>query len=327
MNFHSVFRRAGLMLLAAATLIPALSAQVDLSGPWTARLHEDWAERGPGPEAVDYLGLPINEEARARALAYSISQLSLPERQCQVYGPYYLALGPFGLKMWTESHPVTDKVIAWKLAGAPDLAVMTIWMDGRPHPSANALHTFSGFTTGVWEGDVLTTTTTHMKAGFLRRNGVPLSDQTVMTRHFARHGEFLTVTEVLEDPIYLTEPHIISRTWQLDPKAEMVSGPYNCEAAAEVATLDGAGDVPHIFPGENTFTGEMTKMYNIPEEAVLGGAETLYPEYRKRLKDNYVAPEKCIRYCCGWEGGAPTDSIQCIGVGYSTPGAPFGRKF
>jgi hypothetical protein len=35
---------------------------------------------------------------------------------------------------------------------------------------------------------------------------------------------------------------------------------------------------------------EHTEKYNIPLEAVLGGPETMYPEYRKTLKDNYVPP-------------------------------------
>jgi len=32
-------------------------------------------------------------------------------------------------------------------------------------------------------------------------------------------------------------------------------------------------------------------------EVVLGGAETLYPAYRKKLKDTYVAPAKCPANC------------------------------
>src|SRR4051812_16718381 len=85
---------------------PAL-AQIDLSGNWVPRQHEDWAERSPGPEVVDYLGLPINDGARTRALSYMASQLSLPERQCIYYPPYYLMSGPQAMKLWSETDPVT----------------------------------------------------------------------------------------------------------------------------------------------------------------------------------------------------------------------------
>ena len=46
----------------------------------------------------------------------------------------------------------------------------TIWMDGRPHPSKYAPHTWAGFTTGEWRGSTLVTTTTHLKWGWVRRN-------------------------------------------------------------------------------------------------------------------------------------------------------------
>jgi hypothetical protein len=69
------------------------------------------------------------------------------------------------------------------------------------------------------------------------------------------------------------------------------------------------GTVPHYLPGTNPFLKEVTNLYNIPMEAVRGGAETMYPEYRKKLKDQYVAPAKCKRYCCGWTSGLGQNSI------------------
>jgi hypothetical protein len=44
----------------------------------------------------------------------------------------------------------------------------------------------------------------------------------------------------------------------------------------------------------------MVRTYNIPKEAALGFAHTLYPEYRKTLKNVYTPPAFCGRYCCGW---------------------------
>jgi hypothetical protein len=315
------------LLFLAVGCTASLSAQRDLTGNWSARLHQDWADRGPGPEVVEYLGMPINQDARAKALSYSASELAEPEHQCTLYPPTYLAFGPFGIKISTVSDPASDKVIAWVISGPSDLAVMTVWMDGRAEPSDLAPHPFAGFTTGIWEGNTLTTRTTHFKAGYLRRNGVPISDHAVLFRHFMRHGNLLTIESFIEDPAYLTEPYIISRTWELDPTVQLPSEPYHCSPEVEVARLNGTGVVPHILPGQNTFQGEVPRMYGIPLAAVLGGAETMYPEYRKQIKDKYVAPPKCERYCCGWEGGAPTASIKCIGVGTSTPENPFGRKF
>jgi hypothetical protein len=299
--------------------VPAF-AQIDLSGNWAARQHEDWEERGPGPEAVDYLGLPINEEARSRALTYSTSALSLPERQCLYYAPHYLLIGPFPLKIWSESDPVTGTLVAWKIGGVLDRAIHTIWMDGRPHPDADAPHTFAGFMTGVWEGNTLTVQATHYKEGYLRRNGVPTSDESTFTMYFSRHADLLTVTALIDDPIYLTEPFVVSRTWQLDPNANISQFPPPCIPEAEVPTLKGQGEVPHYLPGKNPSVNDLTRMYNIPVEATMGGAATMYPEYRKRLQPTFVVPNACTRYCCGW-GGVPVlgePKLNCVSDGIGT---------
>ena len=103
------------------------------------------------------------------------------------------------------------------MSGAVDKTPRTIWMDGRPHPSPNAVKTFEGFSTGRWKGDTLVITTTHMKAAPLRRNGVPSSDRTVMTEYISRYDETLTILAIIDDPVYLDEPHVISRTWEEDP--------------------------------------------------------------------------------------------------------------
>ena len=81
-------------------------AEIELSGSWVAYLHEDALNRGSGPLPVDYLGLPLNEQGRTRALLYTASQIAMPERQCLYYTSEYLPMGPFGFKMWNETEPI-----------------------------------------------------------------------------------------------------------------------------------------------------------------------------------------------------------------------------
>jgi hypothetical protein len=279
--------------------------QIELSGTWAARNHEDAQERGPGPYAVDYAGLPFNEDGKAKALSYTASQLQRIERECALYPPTYLMLGPFGMKIWNESDPISGATVAWKIGAWEDRAETTIWMDGRPHPSANAPHEREGFTTGRWEGETLVAYTTHMKAGYIRRNGAPSSDQTTMTTHFLRHGTVLTVLAEIEDPVYFTEPLILSKTFELDTTPMRPIGPPCVPGYEGTASED---NVPHYLPGENPFVSEVSDLYHIPVEAVLGGAETMYPDYRKKLKDKYVRPEKCPRNCgapAGAQGAPP----------------------
>ena len=65
-------RLAVAVAIACGSATPA-TAQVDLSGEWAARQHEDAPERGGGPEVGEYQGLAINESARARADAWTAS--------------------------------------------------------------------------------------------------------------------------------------------------------------------------------------------------------------------------------------------------------------
>jgi hypothetical protein len=67
-----------------------------------------------------------------------------------------------------------------------------------------------------------------------------------------------------------------------------------------VTTFEGrpvGESVPHFTPEKNPFVDELTKMFNFPREAVLGYVETLYPEYRKKIKDTYVRPAPCKGNC------------------------------
>ena len=79
--------------------------------------------------------MPLNDEGRTRALSYNESQLAMIERQCEGWPPFYFVQGPFGLKIWSDTDPVKGTTISWTIGAWEDRAPMTIWMDGRPHPS------------------------------------------------------------------------------------------------------------------------------------------------------------------------------------------------
>ena len=156
-----------------------------------------------------------------------------------------------------------------------------IYMDGRPYPSANAAHTWAGYSTGRWIGDVLKVTTSHLKEDYVRRNGLPRSDKATMTEFLIRNGDYLTWVTITHDPVYLEEPLI--RTSDHSLRLQQQVPPYPCGVVREVDWPDGF--VPHHFPGENPYLGEAARVYGIPYEATMGGAATMYPEYRERLRE------------------------------------------
>ena len=178
--------------LLSLLLSTTLSAQVLLTGEWQPLTHEDATERGPGPALGDYLGLPINDAARLRADSWDASRLTLQEQQCRVHIVSYIYRGPMAFRLWEEKDPDTQQVIAIKMYISTYEQTRTVWMDGRPHPPDYAPHTWMGFSTGKWEGNILTVTTTHIKMGWVRRNGLPESDLATLTEHFIRHDNRLS---------------------------------------------------------------------------------------------------------------------------------------
>ncbi len=259
----------------------APSPGLDLSGNWAPVLHEDFPERIPGPELVNFAGLPINAGAREFALSWDASRLTVPEHQCQVHVASYIYRGPLQLRIWEERDPQSQRVIAIRQYIQNYEQNRTIWMDGRPHPPEGAAHTWMGFSTGKWEGNILTVYTTHMKEGWVRRNGLPVSDQATLVEHFIRHGNIFTHVSIVTDPNYLTEPLIKTQDFnQVIPEGQ--NWVYPCSPVVEIERPRGA--VPHYLPGENPFLHEYADKFNIPLEAALGGAETMYPEYQAKLK-------------------------------------------
>jgi len=251
-------------------------AQVDLSGEWGSRYTWDYLERLPGPELGDYLGLPINNAARLKANSWEASTQTIPERQCIPHGADYLfSRAGFPMRIWTDEDPVTEKVIAIRIRSYAWGVERAIWMDGRPHPSKYARHTWQGFSTGQWNGNVLTVTTTHLKWNYIRRNGVPRSDEATVTEHFARHGDYLTLLTYIDDPVYLTEPLLRTSGYYLDPQQQLE--PFPCEPVEEVVRPEGA--VPHHLPGTNKDIDEFPKKYGLLAATAMGGAETMYPGY------------------------------------------------
>jgi hypothetical protein len=286
----------GAMLWSATAL-----AQVDFSGEWAPLYHEDYPERIPGPELGDYMGIPITDTARLRADSYDADRISVvSEYQCRPHGGDYMMRGLANLRVDAVRDPTTQRVVGLHTRMNFQEMERTIYLDGRPHPSANAPHTFSGFSTGVWQDNVLTITTTHLKENYLRRNGIPASDRRTFTEHWIRHGNYLTVVTAIRDPIFLSEPFVRSQTWLRDPTQQM--GRDICETGAELPKA--ADVVPNHLPGTNPFLHEVADWYGLPYEATRGGAETLYPEYRKRMgRPANPPPARCGRYCdCGLDG-------------------------
>jgi hypothetical protein len=131
-------------------------------------------------------------------------------------------------------------------------------------------------------GNQLVITTTHLKQGWLRRNGSPESDQATVTEFLVRHGDHLADTTVVTDPVFLTEPEIRSNDYVRQP-GDHGAWLYACDDGEEV--LGRPPDaVPNYLFGKQPFAREYSGMYNLPFVASLSGAESMYPGFGARLE-------------------------------------------
>jgi hypothetical protein len=294
-----------------ATLIcwSTAQAQINLTGSWSTLDDQDFDLRVNGPWPDSFMGIPINQAARTLALAYTPETVSEIDRQCEPWSQAYMVTGGQGASRIWPTVSLDGTVIAWNIGGEVDRMPLTIWMDGRSPPSPQAANTAGGFATGRWAGDTLVATITKMQAGYMTRNGVPISDRAVMTLFLTRHENIVTVTAIIRDPVYLAAPYVLSGL-----AADDLTGPVRmgttvdatCQPEEEDQSVSNA-QVPTFLTPPAIQSQFATQNYGIPHEAAMGGPQTMYPEYLRQINAEYKRPQQyCTTNCCGeMSGQAP----------------------
>jgi len=268
-----------------AALGPTISG-TDFSGSWRPNQLVTESQTAAG-DLADFGGIPLNDAARLYALSWPASRQTVKQHQCMGYVTPYFWYAPGNYRIWEERDPFTQRLTAWRFYGQIAQGDRTVYMDGRPHPPAYAPHTFSGFSTGEYQGNTLTVTTTHLKRGWIKANGIPQSDAATVVEHFIRHGDMITILSVIDDPVYLSEP--LSKASMVvrmakDPDAWL----YPCDDSEQIFGRKNDVVPNHLF-GQNPYAREFADRRKIPLLAALGGAETMYPELGNALRDATAA--------------------------------------
>jgi hypothetical protein len=219
--------RAALVLAAPAVLAGQAanarsSAPIDLTGYWVSIVTEDWAWRMVTPRKGDYASVPLNDEGRRVAGAWDPAKDEASGSECRSYGVGHIMRVPGRLHVtWANDSTLRIETDAGQ-------QTRLLRFDSSPPSSADAQ--WQGHSVAAWEmsggrgvgarggapprSGSLKVVTTKMKAGYLRKNGVPYSENAVVTEFFDRHtesnGEWFTVTTIVDDPKYLQQPFITS---------------------------------------------------------------------------------------------------------------------
>ena len=102
-----------------------------------------------------------------------------------------------------------------------------------------------------------------------------------VVRYIRRRDDILSVTTIVYDPLYLTEPLVRSTEYRNTPSEQL--GVYPCYATTEI--IRDKGEVPHYLLGEHPQQNEYSFRFQVPLHAARGGAETMYPEFQDRARD------------------------------------------
>lgn len=193
------------------------SAPKDFTGYWVSVVSEQWNLRMLMPPKGVYTMLPLNAEARAFADAWTQAQDA--GNECRGYGAATIMRVPGRLHIhWADNETLqidTDSGSQTRL----------LHLGAAARPPADSQPQWQGYSVAAWAGTAmgrgakvpgpagnLRVVTTQMKAGYLRKNGVPYSEKATLEEYFDTFTEpdgnsWLVVSSIVTDPQYLTGPY------------------------------------------------------------------------------------------------------------------------
>jgi hypothetical protein len=192
---------------AAATTEKA-SAPIDITGYWVAFVTEDWRFRMVTPRKGDYQAVPMNEQARKIANAWDPAADEASGNQCKAYGGAAIMRLPARFHIfWQDDNT---------LRVDSDSGMQTRPFHFDSPPASPGERSWQGYSAAQWQRPAsLKVVTANLRSGYLRRNGVPYSENATVTEYFdiaplPNGGQVLLVTTVVDDPQYLQQPFIVT---------------------------------------------------------------------------------------------------------------------
>jgi hypothetical protein len=225
------------------------AAPVDLTGYWVTVVTEDWRYRMVTPARGDHPSVPLNAAGNALANSWDPAKDEAAGDTCKAYGAAGVMRAPGRLHVtWQD-----DTTLKIETEAGTQTRLLRFGIQGPPADAASPAATPATPATGQgssaaqWEfagggrggrgarGGNLKVVTTHMRPGYLQKNGVPYSGNTVLTEYFSRTSEsngdsWLILTSIVEDPQYLTGPFIRSTHYKRLAENNTIWEPEPCSS-------------------------------------------------------------------------------------------------
>ena len=193
-------------------------APADLTGYWVSYVTENWRYRMVTPAKGEYRRIPSSRAALPLINAWDPAADERAGNQCKSYGAGNIMSVPGRLHItWQDADTLRIET---------DAGTQTRLFHFSPSASASAPRSWQGESAATWEpaagGGSLRVVTSNLRAGYLRKNGVPYGERATVTEHFdiaplAENGKLLLVTTIVDDPEYLTGPYVVSPHFKKEP--------------------------------------------------------------------------------------------------------------
>ena len=206
------------------------SAPIDITGYWVSYVTENWRYRMVTPPKGEYRRIPASRAAVPLINAWDPAADERAGNQCKSYGAAAIMTVPGRLHItWQDANTLRIET---------DAGTQTRLFHFSP-PPASSPRSWQGESAAAWEratgpdgGGSLRVTTTNLREGYLRKNGVPYSERATVTEHFdvapladrgigapgvADAGRLLLVTTIVDDPVYLNGPYVVSPHFKKEP--------------------------------------------------------------------------------------------------------------
>jgi hypothetical protein len=213
------------------------SAQVDLTGYWVALITEDWLWRMITAPRGDATSVPLNGQGQGVAAQWDPVRDAASDEACRPFGAAGLMRLPLRLRITWED----DETLKIETDAGQQTRLLRFGnADGAPREPS-----WQGFTAAQWTRPVggfdlkalmrgrpaeppsgppmgsLQAVTTNLRAGYLRKNGIPYSADAVLTEYFSRvsgfENDYLTVLSIVHDPMYLNGDFVTSSHFKREP--------------------------------------------------------------------------------------------------------------
>jgi len=226
------------------------AAPVDLTGYWVSVVSEDWRWRMITPPLGDFANIPLNAEGQRVGNTWDPAAVEAAGEACRGYA------APAIMREPGRFHITWDDENTLRIETDAGMQTRLFHFGGEP-PAGDGPLDWQGYTAARWEGgygrvgsggiglgvsrtagadgQALVATTTRIRPGYLRKNGVPFSDQAVVQEYFNRFAvpfddtEWFVVTTVVTDPVYLNQPWVTTSHFKREPDASKWN-PQPCRA-------------------------------------------------------------------------------------------------